>query len=107
MSYIHAQTPAGVANDDGVAYLHGLEGVFQNIISSLLFVAGIVLFIMLVMGGIKFITSGGDPKGLDSAKKTLTYAIGGIVLVALAYLVLVLIQTITGNPNILNFNIRY
>ena len=96
---------AGIANDQGVAYLHGIEGVFDNLISALLAVAGIILFITLILGGIKFITSGGDPKGLEEAKKTLTYAIIGIVLVAMGYLVLVLISDFTGNSNILNVDI--
>ena len=102
MGYVSA---AGIANDQGVAYLHGIEGVFDNIISALLAVAGIILFITLILGGIKFITSGGDPKGLEEAKKTLTYAIIGIVLVAMGYLVLVLISDFTGNSNILNVDI--
>lgn len=51
---------------------------------------------MLLSGGFKYITAGGDPKGVESAKKTLTYAIGGIVVIALSYLILNLIQTITG-----------
>lgn len=101
---------AGVNNvlDNGsrIATLQGLEGIFQNIIGSLLFIAGIILFITLIMGGIKFITSGGDPKGLESAKKTLTYALVGIVLVTAGYLVLVFIRDFTGNQNVLNFRIR-
>lgn len=92
----HVLAAANVENVDGVATLRGLEGIFKNIISSLLFIAGIALFIMLVVGGIKFITSGGDPKGLEAAKKTLTYAIGGIVLVAISYLIILFIQIFTG-----------
>lgn len=102
MRYTHA---AGVENVDGIATLRGLEGIFQNIINALLAVAGILLFIMLITGGVKFITSGGDPKSLESAKKTLTYALIGVVLVAMGYLVLVLISDITGNQNLLNFSI--
>ncbi len=102
MSYVQA---APIETNDEVATLRGLEGVFENIINSLLFIAGILLFIMLIAGGIKFITSGGDPKGLESARKTLTYALIGIILVAAGYLVLVLISNITGNRNILNFRV--
>ena len=98
---------AGIDNDGGVATISGLEGLFQNVIGSLLFVAGIILFIMLVMGAFKFITSRGDPKRLDSARKTLTYAIVGIILVASSYLILVLIRDFTGNVNILNFTVSY
>lgn len=104
MSHVYAQ--AEIATSGNIATLEGLEGIFQNIISSLLFVAGIALFLMLLSGGIKFITSGGDPKKLESARSTLTFAIIGIILVAASYLVLVLIGTITGNTDILNFRIR-
>jgi hypothetical protein len=51
---------------------------------------------MLIMGGFKFITAGGDPKAIEGAKKTLTYAIMGIVLVALSFLILQFISTFTG-----------
>lgn len=97
---------AGIANVNNVATLEGLEGAFENIIGALLAVAGIVLFIILTMGGIKFITSAGDPKALESAKMTITYALIGMVLVALAYMLLVFVTDFTGNTGLLNFDIR-
>lgn len=80
------------------------EVVFSNVVNVVLGIGGIVLFIMLLTGGIKFITAGGDPKGIDAAKKTITYAIFGVVFLALAYLILVLIQQITG-ANVTEFKI--
>ena len=50
------------------------------------------------MGGFQFITSGGDPKGVEQAKNTLTYAIGGVVLIAAGYLIIQIIQVFTGVP---------
>lgn len=85
-----------IETKDGVPTLRGLEGVFENVIQVVLGLAGIVLFIMLIMGGFRFITAGGDPKAIESAKKTLTYAIGGIVLIALSFLILRFISTFTG-----------
>jgi hypothetical protein len=79
-----------------VATLQGFEGVFENIVTIVLGFGGIILFIMLIMGGFRFITAGGDPKAIESAKKTLTYAIGGIVLIALSFLILEFIHTFTG-----------
>lgn len=79
-----------------VAKISDLQIVFKNVVASAIAFAGIVLFIMLVMGGLKYITSGGDPKATDAAQKTITYAIGGLVLVLVSYLILLLIQTITG-----------
>ncbi len=78
------------------AKLSDLEGVFGNVVSAALGFAGIVLFVLLLVGGIKYITSGGDPKAAEGAQKTITYAIGGLALILLSYLILVLIKTITG-----------
>lgn len=85
-----------VIND--VVTIQGAEYIFQNIVSILLALAGIILLIMLFEGGFRYITSGGDPKGTESAKKTLTYAIGGLVLVVLAFLFLRYVAEFTGAP---------
>lgn len=84
--------------------LDKLGDVFGSLVSAILGFAGIVLFILLISGGFKFITSGGDPKALEGAKKTLTYAIGGLIILLLSYLILVLIQEITG-VNVTEFRI--
>jgi hypothetical protein len=79
-----------------VPTLKDLETVFSNVVGYILGFAGIVLFIMLLSGGFKYITAGGDPKGVEGAKKTLTFAIGGIVVIALSFLILALIKQVTG-----------
>lgn len=85
-----------IPTQNGAATLVGLETVFGNVVGILLGFAGIALFILLIVGGFKYITAGGDPKGVDSAKKTITYAIGGIVLIAAGYLILKFITQFTG-----------
>ena len=87
---------AEIDNVDGVATLQGFEGIFENVVNVALGLGGVILFIMLIVGGFKFITAGGDPKVIEGAKKTLTYAIAGIVLVALSFLILRFISTFTG-----------
>lgn len=81
---------------DDVARIADLDDVFGNVIGKLLGFAAIVLFIMLLAGGFRYITSGGDPKATEAAKKTLTYAVGGVVLIAVSYLIILIIQEITG-----------
>jgi hypothetical protein len=93
---INTVLAAEIETVDDVAKLQDFEGVFENIVTVVLGFGGVVLFIMLLMGGFKFITAGGDPKAIEGAKKTLTYAIGGIVLVALSFLILRFISTFTG-----------
>ena len=87
-----------------VATISDLTKVFQNVVMSLLGLAGIALFVMLLLGGFKYMTSGGDPKAIEGAQKTITYAIGGLLVILVSYLVLVLIQTITG-AQVTQFNV--
>jgi uncharacterized membrane protein YuzA (DUF378 family) len=47
-------------------------------------IVGIVAVIMIIVGGLKYITSGGDSNNVSSAKSTIIYAIIGLVVVALA-----------------------
>ncbi len=84
------------SSGESPATLQDLEATFGRIVEVVLGLAGVTLFIMLIMGGFRFITAGGDPKAIESAKKTLTYAIMGIVLVALSFLILRFISTFTG-----------
>lgn len=60
--------------------------VVVNILSALV---GIVAVIMIVIGGFKYVTSGGESSNIQSAKNTIMYAIVGLIIVALA-------QVITG-----------
>lgn len=78
-----------------VPTLKGLEVIFNNVVSVVLGFAAIVLFIMFLSGGFKYITAGGDPKGVEEAKKTLTYAIAGMVLLAASFLILSFIGNFT------------
>ncbi len=84
------------------ATLQDLEKVFSSLVTSLLALGGIVLFLMLLNGGFKYLTSGGDPKTTEGAQKTLTYAIGGLVLLAGSYMILNIIKTFTG-ADVTNF----
>lgn len=88
------------------AELSQLDDVFGNVVTSLLALGGIILFLMLLSGGFKYLTSGGDPKATEGAQKTLTTAIGGFVMLAGAYLILKIIGTLTGTESIItNFTI--
>lgn len=89
-----------------VAKLSDLEKIFENVVSVLLALGGFALLIMLLIGGFKYLTSGGDPKAVEGAKNTLTYAIGGVVLLAASYLILKLIENFTGVP-VTKFRIYY
>jgi TRAP-type C4-dicarboxylate transport system permease small subunit len=62
--------------------LTGIVGSIINIVFSLL---GIALFILLIWGGWEWMTSGGENKGVESAKTRIYNAVMGIVITAIAY----------------------
>ncbi len=76
--------------------LDKLADVFNNLVSVLIAVGGVVLFFMIVSSAFKYLTSGGDPKAAEGAKKTLTYAVSGLLLLIGSYLMIQLIGGITG-----------
>ena len=73
-----------------------LEGVYRQILTVVVGLGLLALFVMLTIGGFKYLTAAGDPKAVTSAKQTMTYAVIGIVLMALAYLIFRLIEFYTG-----------
>jgi hypothetical protein len=58
--------------------------VLNAVLQIISWIAGIAAIIMVVLAGLKYITSGGDSSAIASAKTTLVYAIVGIIVVALA-----------------------
>ena len=88
-----------------VATLQGIECAFSNVVTVVLALSGVVLFIMLLTGGFKFLTSGGDQKQVEAAKGTLSHAIAGLVVLIAAYIIIQLIANLSGAQGILNFKI--
>ncbi|MDO4684871.1 MAG: pilin [Candidatus Saccharibacteria bacterium] len=67
--------------------IDGDNGMFKRITDVLLFIVGAVAVIMLIVGGIRYVTSGGNQQAVSDAKNTILYAIVGIIVVLLAYAV--------------------
>jgi len=61
--------------------------LIANIVNIFSIVVGIVAVIMIIIGGFKYITSSGDSNNISSAKNTIMYAIVGIVIAALAQVI--------------------
>ena len=76
--------------------LFALQTIYTTVISLAIGAAGVLFFILFVIGGFSYLTAGGDERKVEGARKILTYAIMGLVLIALSYLILVFIQNFTG-----------
>lgn len=81
---------------DNIPTLQCVIPLFQNIVFWAIALSGITAVIFIIFAGIKFITSRGDAKQVEGARKTLTFAIIGLILVLSAFLIIVLIGNITG-----------
>lgn len=65
--------------------LFGDDGVFKQITNVVLYIVGVIAVIMLIIGGIKYVVSGGDAKKVTDAKNTVLYAIIGLIIAFLAF----------------------
>jgi len=60
-----------------------LGGLLLMIQTWLLTLVGGLAVLFIVIGGFQYVTSGGNSAKAEAAKKTITYAVGGLILVAL------------------------
>lgn len=86
----------------GVATLACIPIVIKNVIIAALFFAGVISIVLIIYAGIKFISSRGDPTQVDAAKKTLTYAIIGLIIIFLSFFIVNVISNLTGVEQIAN-----
>lgn len=70
--------------------------VISRILNIAVRLAGVAVFIMLIIGGFQYLTAGGDPKKTQAASNTLTYAILGLAIVIGAWFILLFIEKFTG-----------
>ncbi len=78
------------------AQLCNLEEIFTNIIRAVASLAALVLLVMLLIGGFKWLTSSGDAKKLEQARGTLTAAFLGLLLIVASYIILRIVSYFTG-----------
>lgn len=95
-----AAAPAASSNKDAVCDGIGLTGgncqtdpapqlntVITTVINLLSLLVGVTSVIMVIVGGFKYVTSTGDSNSINSAKNTIMYALIGLVIVALAQVI--------------------
>lgn len=84
------------SSGDKPAQIKDFEVIFEKIIQVAVGFAVLAAFIMLIIGGFKLLTSGGNPKATESARNTITIAIIGLVALAGIWLILRFIYLFTG-----------
>ena len=74
----------------------GTGGIVTVVVEKLSFAVGVASVIMLIIGGLRFITSGGDPQTAKAARNTVLYAIIGMIVAVVAQLLVSFVLTRIG-----------
>jgi len=109
-THIGSQVAAGagsVANENGGAIsctdpgtaTNGISSLAAHLVNIFSIIVGIVAVIMIIYGGFRYITSGGDSGSVGNAKNTLIYAIVGLIIVALAQVIVRFVLSSTSSLN--------
>jgi hypothetical protein len=61
-----------------------ISGVIEAVINILSAIGGIIAIILVIIGGVKYMTSGGDSNAAANARNTILYAIVGLIIVVFA-----------------------
>ncbi len=91
-------TAYALSVDDLKSILFPLEAVTDiysilwNVLVVLLAVAGIIALMFLVIGGVRYITAGGNPDAVAAAKTTILNAVIGVVVIFIAWAILWIIR---------------
>lgn len=73
-----------------------VAGLIRNIILLLILASFIAALAYTILAGIKFITSGGDPKEISAAQGQITWGIIGLVVVIGAYAIIRVVEIFFG-----------
>lgn len=75
------------------------EGI-KTVVNVLIFLIGAIAVIMIIIGGIRYVTSNGDANSTKGAKDTILYAVIGIIVAILAYAIVnFVIDAFSGAPS--------
>lgn len=87
-----SDSAAGKSNEDPKS----LDVTVTRLLNVLSTVVGVVAVVMIIVSGLRYITSGGDAEKVKTAKKALLYAIIGLAIVALTQTIVHLVLTEAG-----------
>ena len=91
-------------NTSGAAGVSFLQSAIPYAIEWGFIIGAVIFFFMLLIGAIKWISSGGDKQKVEDAKGTLTNAFIGLVILFAVFAILGLLDTFF-NVNLLKFTI--
>ena len=81
----------GNSTDPATNPIYGPNGILTKAINILSLIAGVAAVIVIMIAGLRYVTSSGDPNTVAGAQKTIIYGVVGLVVVALAQVIVVFV----------------
>lgn len=88
-----AYNPTG---DDPLPYLSTIELIISNVLTILTIVAGISFALYFLLGGLSWITAGGDKQKVETAKSMMTNGAIGLIIVVVSYSIVWIVSQALG-----------
>jgi hypothetical protein len=85
---------------EAVATIQGLQCLIGNVLSVAITGIGLAGFVMMLVGSFTYLLSGGNAKGIEQAKGTMTMAIAGLLVALSAFIILNIVSAFTGTGNL-------
>ena len=99
-SFALAATPAlaqlGTVEIPEKGYATSIGSVLTSVLNLIMLIAAILVFLYLILGGIEWITSGGDKTKTEGARNKITAAVIGLIILAASYAILIIILNFLG-----------
>lgn len=93
-----------VVQDTKFYKIKDLGSLISAVVSLMLIVSALLAFFYLILGGIQWITSGGEKSAMEAARNKITHAIVGLIIVGAAWAIMTLVQNFLGvtliGPNV-------
>jgi hypothetical protein len=86
--------PTGAPSD-----LFSATGVFHTLANILIFITGAIAVLVVIFGGLTYVTSTGDAARVKRAKDTILYGIVGVVIAILAYAIVAFVVSSLGKAS--------
>ena len=96
MEKIFAQAKLEIKQPTDIVKINDIGQLISALVGSIMIIASLLAFAYLLMGGIKWITSGGDKAGMEEARNKITHAIVGLIIVGAAWAIMNLVQNFLG-----------
>lgn len=93
---VFAQAKLEIKQPTDVIKITDIGQLISALVGATLIIASLLAFLYLLMGGIKWITSGGDKAGMEEARNKITHAIVGLIIVGAAWAIMNLVQNFLG-----------